>query len=334
MTLQGLLHNWPVKLAALLVGTLAWYLVGLGSDEIGQTTLSVPVTVEGLSENQTPIGVPETVLVEASGRSNRVTRLRPENFDATLDLSGVSGSFQRQIAVVAPQGISVLRVTPTEASGTVETISSQRWPVTVALLEPLPSDSLLQAGAEPAEVNVRGRSSLLEQLVAVRAVASASPGAQQVPLVLVDAQGQPLDELVTDPATVTVTVATTSVLHQKTVPLSVAPPEVEGFTVEAFTLTREMLSVVGTSDALAGLEALTGRLEPITGTPAAGEYTLAVEPELPEGVAATEAASAQFRLVPQRDDTRPDDGVADDLPSAPLRRPNPAQDGQPGTPLR
>lgn len=333
MTPRGLLHNWPVKLAALLVGALAWYLVGLGSDEIGQTTLSVPVTVVGLSENQTPIGVPETVLVEASGRSNRVTRLRAENFDATLDLSGVSGSFQQQVEVVAPQGITVLRVTPTEASGTVETISSERWPVTVGLLEPLPSDSLLHAGAEPAEVTVRGRGSVLERLAAVRAVTSASPGTQQVPLVLVDAEGHPLDELSSDPAAVAVTVSATPVLHQKAVPLSVAPPEVEGFTVEGFALTQETLSVAGTTAALEGLEALSGRVEPITGTPEAGEYTLAVEPELPEGVVATETVRARFQLVPVGD-ANPDDGVPDDLPSAPLRRPNPAQDGQPGTPLR
>ena len=68
-------------------------------------------------------------------------RLRPENFEAVLDLTGISGEFSRELVIIAPQGITVDEVSPAEASGTVETITSKVVPVEVALLGPHAQDA-------------------------------------------------------------------------------------------------------------------------------------------------------------------------------------------------
>ncbi len=323
------LRDWPVKLGALVLGVLVWFFVGVGNDEVGQATLLVPVVLEGLSPNQTPIGVPETVTVEASGQRTRVTRLRAENFDASLDLSGVFGAFQQEIVVVPPQGITVTSVSPAEASGTVETISSEVLSVSVALLGAPPADALLNAQPEPAEATVRGRGSLLEQVAALRAVVPAQAGVQEALLFAVDEDGLPIGEVTLEPERVQVTVSETPILHSKTLPLEVAPPEVEGFRLEDFTLLDEALTISGPRSALEELQGVTGAAIPATPLSEAGEYTLNVTPQLPEGVAALGTARVQFRLV--EDD--PADGDTDDLPSAPLRRPDPTQNGQPSDPL-
>lgn len=331
--LELLLRNWRRKLGALLLATLSWYFVTLGDDSTAQNTLFVPVTVEGLSSNQTPIGVPSTVTVSVSGPRTRVGRLRPENFEAVLDLTGISGEFSQELAIIAPQGITVDEVSPAEASGTVETITSKVVPVEVALLGQPPGDVQLELSFTPQQVTAEGRESALSTVVAARATAQPQAGEQEALLFAVTEEGFLNEEVSLRPDRVTLTLEQTPVLHRKEVALEVAAPEAEPFTLEAFEVDSDSLLVAGEREALAELERVTGQVELPTDELSAGEYTLPVTPQLPEGVAALETVRVQFRLVAPPE-SEPVDGDEDDLPSSTLRGPDSTEDGQPRDPVR
>jgi YbbR domain-containing protein len=333
--MRRLLNNWPVKLGALAVGVLAWYFVTLGDDTVGQNTLFVPVSVVGLADEQIPVGVPESVTVVVSGRSARVNRLRPENFDAVLDLGGVTGAFSQEIEIVAPQDVNVLSVTPAEASGTVEVITSRTVPVQVALLGVPPPDLRLELTFDPAEAQVSGRGTTLARVAAVRATVLPQPGEQEPPLYPIDDAGRPVMDITVRPQTLQVALLGEPVLHQKEILLEIELPDIAPLTLLELEPAARPLQVAGPQAALEPLTAAVGVVLEPTGGWREAEYTLPVSPALPEGVAALETPYVRLRLAQSGPDagqnaSQTTDGETDDLSSSPLRGPDAPQDGQSG----
>ena len=332
MNLATLWNNWPQKLGALALAVFVWYFVNLSNTDVSQGTFTVPVSVEGVNPDQVPSGVPETIEVIVSGPSRGVNRLRltPERLDATLDLSGVSGSFQRPILVSVPQDITILNRIPSEAVGTVETVGTKTVPIEVGLLDG--GDGLLVPSYAPSTAVVRGRSSVLERVARVLATVQPTTGEQQVTLYTVTENGKPVSDpvLSIEPATLTVTVNAAPVLYTKTLPLSVPAPDTAPLILQSFSPSQDTLRVAGPKDVLETLEAVTGSVELDTTSLAAGEYTLQVVPQLPDGVAALGTVTAQVSL----EQPTPPPGETNDLPDSPVRRPGATQNSQPGDTVR
>ncbi|CAN5888405.1 hypothetical protein BH24DEI2_BH24DEI2_05190 [soil metagenome] len=330
MVKNGLVNNWPQKLGALALAAFMWYFVNLSNTDISQGTFTVPVAVEGVSTDQVPSGVPETIEVIVSGPSRGVNRLTPERIDATLDLSGVSGSFQRPILVSVPQDISILNRIPSEAVGTVETVGLKTVPVEVGLLGG--GDGLLVPSYAPTTATVRGRSSVLERVAGVVATVQPEAGEQEVALYTVSDTGKPVSDpmLSVDPPVVTVNLTEAPILYTKTLPLSVVEPDLEPFVLASFALSQDRVRVAGPKEVLDTLSEAPGSIQLDTPPTAAGEYTLQVSPQLPDGVAALETVSAQITLEPPA----PPPGDTNDLPDSPVRRPGATQNGEPGNLVR
>jgi YbbR domain-containing protein len=293
--IRRITNNWLQKLISLLLAVLAWYLISLSDTSVSQRSLQVPVAVEGLSENQKQSGAPVTVAVIVSGRSTSVNALRPENFRATLNLSNVSGEYQQRIVVVPPQDISLVSVSPETAIGTVETISSKSIPVTVTLAGQTDANTLLRPATALQTVLATGRESVLAQVASATAFVNAVAGESSVTLFASDVAGQPVPEITLEPSATTVTVTATPILHSKTVPLTVAEPDVAPLRVNTFSLSQTTLLIAGTKEQLDAVERVTGVVE-TNETLAAGEYSLTISPQLPEGVRALETITAQFTL--------------------------------------
>jgi YbbR domain-containing protein len=294
--IKRITNNWLQKLISLLLAIVAWYVVSISDTSVSQRSLQVPVTVEGLSEAQTQSGAPVTVDVVVSGRSSSVNALRPENFRASLDLSDFTGEYQQGIVVVPPQDISLVSVSPETAIGTVETINSKDVPVTVALEGQRDPNTLLTSVSSVQSVKATGRESVLAQVASATAVVTSLSGESSVTLFASDANGQPVQDITLEPNATTITVTTTPVLHSKTVVLEVTEPAIEGLKVEDFALPQTTLQVAGTREQLATLENVAGVIE-LPKDIEAGEYSLNVTPQLPNGVRALETITAQFTLV-------------------------------------
>lgn len=295
--LRRVTNNWVQKLVALSLAIVGWYIISISDTSVSQRSLRVPVELVGLSGSQQQSGAPSTVDVIVSGRSSSVNALRPENFRATLDLSNATGDYQQRIVVVPPQDISLISVSPETAIGSVETISSKDIPVIVALENQTDRNSLFTPTTSVQTVRATGRESVLAQVASATAFVNAIAGESSVTLFASDTNGQPVPEITLEPSSATVTLSATPVLHSKTVALEVAEPDTAtNVRLENFSLSQTTLLVASTKEQLSGLENITGVVE-IPEDSKAGDYTLSVTPQLPEGVWALERVTAQFTLT-------------------------------------
>lgn len=306
--IELIFRRWPLKLGALFLAAFMWFFVTLNDASISQRTdLTIPVSVEGLSDNQIPSGVPEFVNLVVSGPSNRVDRLTGQNFSAVLDLSDVTGSFNKQIDVVVPPGIILDNVRPNEAIGVVELRTSRVMPVSIAYRGQLPTDAVVQGIAEPATVTLSGRASVLEQVAVVQATVGASQSETTTSLIALNAEGRPVSDISYTPGTVTITTETLEVLHTKEVELTVEQPDTNPYELVRFAVLRDTVQLAGPRSALEELESVTGTVELNTDRLNSGEYTLNVQLELPSGVSALEPVEVEMQLAEQDSSLVPGD---------------------------
>jgi YbbR domain-containing protein len=293
--LTALSHAWPQKVGALVLATLVWLFVNVNDTSITQRSLFVPITVDGLASDSVATGLPDFVEVTVSGASGPIDRLRPENFEAILDLSGQSGAFEVPIRVLSPQGVDLRRVTPSDVIGTVEAVTEKRVPLDAVVIGNGGGDTMVRATAEPTEVIVRARASTLAQVARALAPVRPSPGRRPSTPYAVDSGGQPVAGATTLPASVQVTVVEEPVLVSRQLPVELETPAVSGFTVTA-RLEEDNVSLLGPESTLAGMERVPGTVSLPTEEPEAGGYTLPVTLELPERVYVVGTPTATVRL--------------------------------------
>ena len=286
-------HNWPQKLGALLIAFVFWLLVTNSSVTTTQRSLLVPLTVEGVKQSQVAVGVPQMVEVNVDGPSSRVDRLRPDSISATLDLSGLSGEFQQPISVQPPRGIHLVSVSPGDVIGFLETVGTRDVGLTVALSGSPPTNELLSASTDPATVTLTGQDQLLQKVARVVVVAPAKEGRFTAHPFAVDDAGVPVANVKIAPNTITIQVGARTALVTKTVPIDLTPPKAAN--LEQAILSQNDVTLAGPPDALAAIDSVKGTVQPPTAPVGAGRYTLPVELDLPEGVAALSTPTAVLR---------------------------------------
>ena len=324
--LGRVLEGWPQKLAALGLAVLFWFFVSNDETVITQRSLLVPLTTLGISANQLAVGVPERVEVTVSGPGPRVDALRGENLDAVLDLRGAENAFERSVNVFPPQGLTLVRVNPSEVIGFVETRGSKSVPVRVAYVAggaadgvtggaaggAPPADILVTPQATPEAVTVRGRAGTLEEVTAALAIVNGRVGdgvgdgvsadgtgenSVSVAPYAVDASGLPVEGVVLEPAEVSVTLSREPVLHTRTLPLTFMLPDTSPLTIEESALSQAEVTLAGPKELLEPLTEVTATVEPATLPEAPGGYTLPLTLGLPEGVSALEPPTVTLRLA-------------------------------------
>lgn len=286
-------HNWPQKLGALVLALVMWFFITTSSVSTTQRSLLVPLVVEGVIANQVAVGVPPSVEVSLSGPSARINRLRQENITATLDLDGLSGDFQQEVSVQPPQGVTLVNVSPSDVIGFIATVTTRTLSVTPGLTGTLPADVFLSASAEPDAVTITGRSELLQRVARVMVFVPAHQGSASGRPIAVDADGVPVTDVSIAPDTVTLNVTAEPALARKTVPLELEPATDPSLT--EVTLDQPKVDLVGPAAALAPIEAVKATVDPLTGTPEPGRYTVPVRLDLPAGVAALGTPTAELR---------------------------------------
>lgn len=307
-------HHWPRKLAALAVAVVLWLVLTSTEGSTAQTSLVVPIVVEGLAEDQVAVGLPTQTTVSVSGPTARVNRLRQENFEAVLDLAGLSGEFNVSIQVSPPQGIILEAVSPSEVFGVLEALTSRTVPVVVTVIGDAGEDQRLLTSADPAEATVHGRAAVVAQASSVLAPVPGGSGAGVLSVApyAVDANGRPLPELTVEPLNVAVSLQRQQVRIERRVPLSLLPIFADGWS-EPQNPSNSVL-LVGPQSVLQELEQVVGVASLPTEPPADGRYTLPLTLTLPAGVVALETAVVSLGYQGPVEQTEPEPDATPEQP--------------------
>ncbi|WP_243398262.1 CdaR family protein [Deinococcus koreensis] len=307
-------HNLGLKLLALLVATTLWFLATQDRRANVEQGFDVEVTVRdttgGRGEGTRAVSDlnPKTVRVTLSGRPERLRELRPESIEAVVDVTGEpEGSFTRPVTVSPPNGTTVSRRTPERVQGFVDTQIVRTLPVTLSVSTPSES-SLPRYEVSPASASVAGPGRVVatvQRLVTSPALVPAG-SERETTLIALDAEGRPVDGVVTRPASVTLRRLDTGELPVKTLPVVLSDPPAT-LRIRAVSVQPSTVRVVAAPELLSRLREVGGRVAYRVGT-----YTAPVTLTLPAGAQALEPVSVRLTV----------EALAAPPTPAPLRQPD------------
>lgn len=302
-----LVHNWPLKLAAIGLATLLY-----GGFVVSQSTASldnvvVPVDVRNQPKDSFVLTVIRSV---SQIRYFSPSGVQPisSDFHAWVDLAGVVPGGGPQTIPVQVEPID-RRITVVDFEPRVVTVDLDRLDqktVTVEV-ERGPTPTGLELGAmtvSPTEVQVSGPASVIQKVVAARANVLIQSGLdidQDVDLVPVDAVGDAVGQVKLLPGTARVTIPVFSDRQSKTLPISpaITGSPAAGFDLASATVEPRIANVEGDGDQLAAL--LTLETEPISINGLSSDTVLTAKLALPTGVVALDVqqvtVTIKLRLV-------------------------------------
>lgn len=301
-----LIHNWPLKLAAVGLATLLY-----GGLVVSQSTQTLPVAIQ-IDVTGYP---PESFLLTTIDPVTEIryfapTGTRPieSDFTATIDISGVQpgGGPQRvPVQVVSiDDRITVVGVQPPEVTVDLDRLATKTVEV---IVESGPTPEGLELGdplIEPSRVDVSGPASVLERVVSARASVIIQPSGidvdQDVALVPVDELGDAVGQVAVEPRATHVTIPVFSDRETRTLPINpvVTGAPAPGFEIAAVTVDPPVMLVEGDADQLAELVRVD--TDQVTMTGASSDRTVQVGFDLPPGVLAVgdESVSVTVTLRP------------------------------------
>ncbi len=303
---RSLRRDWQGKLGAIAAALVLWWVASSDPGTTAQRSLLVPLEVVGAEADEVPVGVPARVEVVISGPADRMDRLRADDVDAEIDLSGVDGEFARNVEARVPTALRLIRVVPAQVIGRLEAVRSATFEI-VPLIAPLGDRRVATSvRSEPATATVEARDPILSQVASV--LAPARPGdASSVlaELVAVDAEGRPVSEARVVPPTARVTFEVEPRRVRVVRPVAISSPGGASVSIENVTPTE--IGVIGTAEALDELPVVQGSVPDATSSLPPGRYDLPARLELPEGVSPVDDVVVTVLIAPTENGP-PDDG--------------------------
>jgi YbbR domain-containing protein len=288
--LRVVVHNWPLKLAAIGLATLLY-----GGLVLSQSTQEfrgvVPVTVVGQPEDSFLLTAIDPVTVV---RYFAPSGVRPitSTFTATVDVSGVEpGDGPRPVPIVVTSvddRITVLSSDPDVMTVNLDPLKTLTVPVIVDHGTVPPGLELGDTTIEPAQVDVSGPASVIDDVVAARADVVIQPGGididRDVRLVPVDQLGDAVSPVNVDPATVRVTIPVFSDRQSRSVPVRpiITGTPAPGFEIASVTVEPSVVTVEGDADELVALERID--TAPVSVNGQSSEQIVEAALEMPSGV--------------------------------------------------
>lgn len=159
--------NWrknSMLVLSLLLAVLLWIYVTNVQNPLKEQDFRVALHTQGeLGQGLVASGWPEQVTVRVQGNNSQLAGLMSSDFQARLDLSGLTeGETTRLVQVIAPAGIQVLGANPDRVSIKVERIVQHRVPVIISLRgNPATGYTAGEPVVQPATVLIQGPDTLI-----------------------------------------------------------------------------------------------------------------------------------------------------------------------------
>lgn len=297
-----ILHNWPLKLAAVGLATLLYGGLVLSQSSATLTGV-VPVDVR----NQPA----DTFLLQSIRPVTEIRYFTPANvrpiesdFQAWVDLADVDPnggpvSLPVHLESVDPR-VRVLGFEPQNVTVDLDQLGDKIVPVQVDHGEAPPTMTLGDETIDPTQVHVVGPATVLERVAAARAsVVIQSSGIdvdQDVDLVAVDSVGDAVPQVNVEPASAHVTIPVFSNRQSKTLPVKpqVTGSPAGGFEISTVTVAPPIVTVEGDADELQALTGIDTEPIPIGGFSETKMVDVALAP--PTGVIALDAQQVKVTI--------------------------------------
>ena len=300
-----IVHNWPLKLAAVVFATVLY--AGLVASQ-DSAVFPGPVKVDPAAGTQ-PDG---TVIVNQLRDIDEIRylapasvgRLRADDFIATVDLSGINPDGKPvnvpvNVSAVDPR-VSILSVQPATIQVILDQLVPKTVPVTVDMSAPPDGLTVGEVTLTPPEVTVTGPSSLVKQVVSARvAVTIDGSGVnidRDVQANPIDVNGQIVSGVDTEPALVHVVIPVYENLTSRSIPVNpiVTGTPAAGFRIASIEVEPLVVTVEGDQAALQTLAAADTAPVVVSGT--TRDVTEEVAYALPTGVSAVEGGTARVTV--------------------------------------
>lgn len=288
------LHNWPLKVAAVVFATLLY--AGL---VLSQSARTFPGSITIETANQASDMFVLTNLGSVSGiryvvPENLGLRVDPSTFVATVDLAGqpttaTPVSLPVQVVATDPR-IQVLDYTPRRITLTIDRVTTRSVPIKPVLLSIPNGFELGDPQLSQPSADVSGPASVVSRVQDVEASVQIDPSGidinRVVTLMPVDAAGNSLDNVDVTPASVQVKIAVFTDRRTKSVPVNpvVTGTPAAGFEVAAVTVTPLVMAVEGDANDLAAIDRADTQGISVSG--ASSDVVVVVPLNLPSGVEA------------------------------------------------
>ncbi len=298
-TADVVLHNWPLKVGAIVLASLLY--VGLVASQDSNTLQGpIPIAIDHRPANtvvtNTIRDVDQIRYIAPAG----VPRQRVGDFLVTIDLSNVQPDGQpatvRVLVTPLDPRVTIVEVQPRDVQVVLDEEASKTVPVRV---EPGPAPSGIQVGAvsyEPTEVDVTGPSTVVSQVVAARVNVSLDRGNlnvdSEIDALPINDAGDVVTGVTLEPRTVHVTIPLYTNRESRTLPVNpvVTGSPAPGFRIASVTVDPQVVTVEGNGDRLATLTQ--ADTAPIAMFGATSDVTEIVAYALPTGVSATGPGTA------------------------------------------
>jgi YbbR domain-containing protein len=304
----AIVHNWPLKLAAIALATLLY--AGLVASQDSNT---YPGPVQIIPLNQPPGTVITNQLRDVEQiqyiAPSDLGRLRAEDFRATVDLAGLraDGTPVSVRVNVTPidQRVTILSIRPPSIPVVLDQKVTKQVKVTV--IQSAPPDGL-QVGdtvVTPKVVEVSGPSTAVNRVVEARVSVTIDASGvnvdRDVTPEAVDDSGEIVTGIELDPSMVHVEIPVYQNLENKTVPVNpiVTGTPGAGFRVDRVSVEPLVVSIEGDQDQLVSL--VSADTAPVSVSGATRDVTTEVAFALPTGVSVVGGpgtASVTVHIVP------------------------------------
>lgn len=302
-----LVRNWPLKLAAIAFATLLYAGLVLSQDSevaggpIPVTTVNQPAN--SVVTNQ--LHDLEEIRYYAPADAGR---LNVDDFQATVDLSGVSPSGQPTSVPVRvvplDSRVVIVDVRPRTVQVILDRKASETMAVQVVHGTNPAGLELRSTTVTPSSVQVAGAASIISTVAGVRATVTLDPGGLDLDVdvqpVPVDVNGQVVNGVDIEPRTVNVKIVVITNRANRTLPVNpvLSGVPAPGFRVASVSVAPLVVAVEGDGDQLTALTRIDTVPVPVLG--ATSDVRMAVGLALPTGVVALddEQVTVTVKIVP------------------------------------
>ena len=290
---RRLFHNWPLKLAAVVLATMlyAGFVLSQSVQEytggVQIEALNIPATAS-LGTN-----LPQVTRIRYVAVGNASARASADSFQATVDLADVDPAAGPAFIPVRVQSVdprfTVVEFEPPTISVTLDPLRIRTGIPVKVIQGPAPENLTVKpAVVTPSTVSIEGPASVVDRVVEVQANVTIEPSGldvdRDVDLIPVDALGDRVTPVDVEPAAAHVRIEVFNVLSSRPLPVT---PTLEGapaagYEVTSIAVDPLSVSVEGEADQL--VDMVQAATAPVSITGATSDVVQDVGLALPDGV--------------------------------------------------